>query len=105
MEKIKLYANLERTIARSAELEAQMGDITFDKLTVPARARLAAHRKSGDHKITQTQGDVDHFVNLEGTAAVAVEVGHHDPHSGEFVPGIHVLGRTVFEAGVSSGDD
>lgn len=105
MEKIRLYANLERTIAHSEELEAQIGDITFDRLTVPSRARLARHRKTGNHRITQTKGTVDHFVNLEGEAAMAVEVGHHNKRTGEFVPGIHVLGTTLFEAEVSGGND
>lgn len=105
MEKIRIFARAERTIARSDELEAQMGDITFERLTVPARARLAQHRETGDHKITQTQGSVDHFVNLEGEASLAVEIGHHQKNSGEFVPGIHVLGSTLFEAEVTSADD
>jgi hypothetical protein len=105
MEKIKIFSKAERVVAHLPELEEQMGDITFDKLTVPARARLAGHRKTGNHKITQTKGKVDHFVNLEGTAALAVEVGHHNIRDGEFVPGIHVLGTTVFEAEASSGND
>lgn len=103
MHNINLARNLERTIAHSDELESQMGDITFERLTVPARSRLAGHRESGQHKITQTQGSVDHFVNLEGPAAMAVEVGHH--RNGPFTPGIHVLGRTVFEAEVANDPD
>lgn len=102
MEKIRIFANAERTVAHLDELTAQIGDIAFEQLTVPARAKLARHRKSGDHKITQTQGRVDHFVNLEGPAALPVEVGHHNVRTGEFTPGIHVLGSTVFEAEVNN---
>src|SRR5687767_4652986 len=98
MHNIRLNANLEKSIAHSAELEAQMGDITFEQLTVKGRARLAAHKVTGQHKITQTQGSVDHFVNLEGPASLAIEVGHHNKRTGEFTRGIHVLGRTLFES-------
>lgn len=101
MHDIKLYPRLERVVAHLPELEEQMGDITFEKLTVRARERLAEHRKTGEHRITQTKGGVDHFVNLEGPAAMAVEVGHHNVRTGEFTPGIHVLGRTQFEAEVT----
>jgi hypothetical protein len=105
MHNIRLNSNLERTIARSEELEEQIGDITFEKLFQPASRRLASHRETGKHKITQTKGTVDHFVNLEGVAAMAVEVGHHNHRDGEFVPGIHVLGTTLFGAEVSHGGD
>lgn len=106
MHNIRINRNAERVIARSDEIEEQIGDITFERLTVPARTRLASHRETGDHRITQTKGAVDHFVNLEGEAALAVEVGHHQRGSGEFVPGIHVLGRTLFTAEVTGdGDD
>ena len=105
MHDIRLSPGLERVISHSDELDEQMGDITFDKLFQPATRRLSNHRETGQHKITQTKGRVDHFVSLEGVAAVAVEIGHHNTHGGEFVPGIHVLGTTVFEAEVSNGGD
>jgi len=101
MHDIKFRASLEKIVARLPELESQMGDIAFEKLTTPARARLVAHKKTGTHRITQTKGLVDHFVNLEGEAAISVELGHHNHRGGEFVPGIHVLGVTQFEAEVS----
>jgi hypothetical protein len=103
MQDIRIFPNAERIIAHSSEVEEQLGDITFEKITVPARTKLARHRKTGDHHITQTKGSVDHFVNLEGSAAMAVELGHHNIRNGEFVPGIHVLGSTVFEAEVTGG--
>lgn len=98
MEKIRLRANLERVIAHTEELEAQMGDITYG-ITIRARANLAKHRRSGEHKVTQTKGQVDHYVNLIGPAALSLEEGHfvkgfyHGPGRGEwkFVQGLHIL--------------
>lgn len=89
MEKIKLYVNLERTIAHTQEMEQILGDAAFE-ITLKARERLAPHHKSGDHKITQTKGRVDHFVNLTGRAALSVERGWHDKQ-GEFHPGLRIL--------------
>ncbi len=103
MHDIKLYARLEKTVVRLAEYEEQAGDIVFEKLTLPARERLAGHRKTGDHRITQTQGNVDHFVNLEGESAMAVEIGHHNVRTGEFTDGIHVLGKTAEAAETGEG--
>jgi hypothetical protein len=47
-----------------------------DEVKGVAEGRLAAHRKSGEHQVTITHGDVDSFVNLEGPAAMSVEFGH-----------------------------
>lgn len=41
-----------------------------------ATGRLAAHEKTGEHKITVTHGEVDSFVNLEGVHPESVEFGH-----------------------------
>jgi len=94
MEDIKLYARLERTIAHTDEVEAALGDHAYPIL-IRARANLARHTKTGEHKVTQTKGKVDHFVNLEGPAAMSVEEGHFvnigDYEVGEFVEGLHVL--------------
>jgi hypothetical protein len=75
MEKIRLQKSLERTIAHTDELESQLGDIAYG-ITVRARANLAAHRNTGEHKVTQTKGRVDHYVNLVGPAALSIEEGH-----------------------------
>lgn len=94
MEDIKLYKTMERTISHTDEVEAALGDHAYPIL-IRARALLDRHRKSGEHKITQTKGKVDHFVNLEGPAALSVEEGHFvnigDYAVGEFVEGLHVL--------------
>lgn len=89
MKRVKLFANLEREIARSNEVEGILGDHAFEIL-VRGRANLARHTKTGKHKITQTKGKVDHYVNLEGPAAVSVELGHFDRH-GNWVRGIGVF--------------
>jgi len=93
MENIKIYSNLERVLAHSVEMERILGDEAF-KLTLKARSRLAAHHKTGNHKITQNKGRVDHFVNLEGRAPLSVEKGWHDKQ-GEFHPGLHILRGSI----------
>lgn len=91
---MKVRLNSERSInrhaARTDEVEAVLGDIAFEILG-RARARLEQHRKTGTHKVTQTKGVVDHYINLEGPAAVAIENGHHDPRTGEWVEGLGIL--------------
>lgn len=89
MEKIDLYSRLESTVAHSDELEREMGDETF-KIFTKANANLARHRRTGNHRITQTKGKVDHFVNLEGDASLAVEEGWF-ADNGRWVEGLHVL--------------
>jgi hypothetical protein len=89
MEKIRLYKSLERTVAHSNEVEGILGDFTFEILG-RARANLARHHKQGTHKVIQDKGSVDHFVNLEGPAALAVENGWHKKDGG-FVRGLDIL--------------
>jgi hypothetical protein len=96
MENINIYATCERTIAHSPEVEQALGDEAF-KITVLARSKLASHFHDGDHRITQTKGKVDHFVNLEGPSALSVEEGHF---SGKglntvYVEGLHILRDSV----------
>lgn len=90
MENIKLSKDLERIIAHDEDLEGQLGDITFGVFT-KATAKFAPHRKTGEHRITQTKGRVDHFVNIVGPAAAAIELGHHDARTGKFIEGLHIL--------------
>lgn len=90
----RLYTNLERVIAHHQDTEAGLGDSAF-LVTQIARERLARHRKLEEHRITQTKGQVDHYVNLVGPAAVSVELGHHNHWDGSWVEGIHVLRDAV----------
>lgn len=94
----KLYANLERTIAHSDEVERILGDHAFDKLLI-ARARLARHKHLGEHRVTQTHGGVDFYINLEGPAAVSVEEGHHNHWDGSWVEGLHIVKGAIWNVG------
>lgn len=96
MEKINLYSKMERTLAHQDDVEAILGDEAF-KITLVARGKLAEHRKTGEHRITQTKGTVDHFVNLEGGNALSVEEGHFSNSHTEiiYVDGIHVLRDSI----------
>lgn len=99
MEKVKIFANLEKEIAHSVETESILGDEAFQILG-RARANLAKHKKTGEHRITQTKGKVDHFVNLEGPAALSVEEGHfvggqYKGDEPKFVDGLHILRDAV----------
>lgn len=90
MEDIVLYRRLERTIAHTDEVERALGDHAFSILA-KARSALAGHRKTGNHRVTQTKGNVDHFVNLEGDAPLSVEQGWHNARTGTFVRGLDIL--------------
>lgn len=95
MEKIRLYAGLERVIAHTDELESQLGDFAYS-ITLRARGNLARHHKTGAHRVTQTKGRVDHYVNLEGPSALSIEEGHfvggfYASGVPRFVDGLHIL--------------
>lgn len=95
MERVKLYTRLERVIANSEAVEGILGDETFEILN-KARANLARHKKTGSHKVTQTKGKVDHYVNLEGPAALSLEEGHfvkgaYESTEPTYVPGLNIL--------------
>lgn len=89
MENIRLNKSLEKVIAHGDEVERALGDIGFGVLQ-RARSNLAKHHKTGSHKITQTKGNVDHYINLEGEAALSVENGWHTS-DGLFVKGLDIV--------------
>ena len=66
------------------------------KTATRARALLAAHRKTGEHKIhyeghTSDQfGHIDHYVVMEGRAAASVEFGHFTKN-GRWVMGLYIM--------------
>lgn len=100
MEKVRLYKGLERIIAHSDEVEGILGDAAY-AITIRARSRLARHRRTGTHKIVQTKGRVDHYVNLEGPAAISIEEGHFlsgfyaNTESIRFIDGLHILRDSI----------
>lgn len=100
MERVRIYAGLERVVARSDDVDAMLGDEAFQILN-KARANLARHRRDGDHKVTQTKGRVDHYVNLEGPAALSIEEGHFVGGANEptYVPGLNILKNALGGAG------
>lgn len=93
MEKVRLFKGLERIIANGEEVEQILGDHTYGIL-LRARANLAAHREDGRHKITQTKGKVDHFVNIEGPAPLSVEEGYIT-RNGNIVKGLNILKEAI----------
>lgn len=60
-----------------------------------AEAILAAHRDTGDSRITVTRGTVDSFINLDDSrgdrAAAAIEYGRSGGRGGA-TQGVHALG-------------
>lgn len=111
----KLYTNLENIIAHSDEVDRILGDIAFDHF-LRAKERLARHHHGlgkamgesnlklsksakrnlgisdlSEHRVTQTKGKVDHYINLEGPAAMSVEEGHHNHWNGAWVEGLHII--------------
>lgn len=93
--KFTLYKSLERTVAHGDDTQ---GHLTKHArvLASAAQARLARHRKTGEHQITVAKGSVDHFVNLVGPAAMALEEGHFVDNgevdaSVTYVPGLRIL--------------
>ena len=97
MDQVDLYKNLEKTVSHTEDVEIALRKQTA-VLASAARARLARHRKTGDHHITTTKGSIDHFVNLEGAASMAVEEGWFTD-GGRFVDGLHVLGHLIGREG------
>jgi hypothetical protein len=89
MHKIRLFTHLERTVARGEECQAALYRQARVMQSV-AQARLSRHRKTGQHRIFLSKGRIDHFVNLAGPAAMAIEEGHHAP-DGTFVRGLRIL--------------
>lgn len=89
MNDVKLYKQLERVVARSQPTQDVLRRFTA-VIASSARARLARHRKQGTHTIALRKGAVDHFVNLEGEAALSIENGWH-AKNGTFVRGLDIL--------------
>lgn len=71
-----------------------------------AESVLEWHRYSGDSRIVVSTGDIDWFVSLDDErgypAAAAIEFGHTDSKTGEWVPGIGAL-QAAFPMGFGHG--
>lgn len=66
------------------------------RLAAVASAKLAAHRRTGDHHIdidrilNEKYGYLDRYVSLKGTAPMSVEFGHRN-HRGGYVQGLYIM--------------
>lgn len=89
MEKVKIYANLEKVVARTADVDAALRRQAA-VIASSAQAELSRHRKTGEHHIERTKGLVDHYVNLVGPAALSVEEGWLTDDL-TLVPGLHIM--------------
>lgn len=72
-----------------------------DEVAAAARALLAAHRETGDHRITTAMEDTDGLVFLEGRNPLSVEYGRggyvrasDGVHVGP-MEGLQILGRAA----------
>ena len=61
------------------------------RMSTKAHARLAPHHRTGQHTIWTYSGKVDRYVALVGPAATAIESGHINKRTGEYVPGLAIL--------------
>ena len=75
-----------------------------DVIAVKAKALLAEHRRTGDHKIRTLMEDTDGLVILEGRSPLSVEFGRQEyirsgPDGQQVyvgpMMGLHILGRAA----------
>lgn len=66
---------MSRHIAHMDGVHDAVGDAAR-QVARSAQGRLAIHRKTGQAKVTLTEGDVDWFVNLDDPNAMSIEFGH-----------------------------
>jgi Family of unknown function (DUF5403) len=88
--------SLNKMIARLDVVQLAL-EVERGKVYVKAQALFAEHHKTGEHEITMSDGKVDKYVNLEGPAALSIEVGHFNGYKGrrKYVEGLHVLTRAL----------
>jgi hypothetical protein len=86
---------MNKIIAPQSEVQAEVRKQAH-RLGRIAEARLAAHRKTGDHKIviekrtSMKYGFLDYLISLEGSAPLSVEFGHRN-HRGGYVQGLYIM--------------
>lgn len=96
MADVYIYKRCDDLVAHLTGVRAELKATAYAGAK-KARQELAAHRDSGDAKITATKGNqLDWFVNLDDQAgeraAYAIEFGH-TTKSGKAVQGIHALAK------------
>jgi hypothetical protein len=87
--------DMSKHLAKDDKVQAHL-KAHANKITARARGLLAAHRKSGEHKVfyeghtSDQYGHIDHYVVMEGRGAAAVEFGHFTKN-GKWVMGLYIL--------------
>ncbi|MBO0830327.1 MAG: DUF5403 family protein [Streptosporangiales bacterium] len=66
-----------------------------DQIATQARALLAPHRRTGDHRIEVTAGRVDALVSLVGDAALSVEFGRGASSRSGAMQGLYIISRAA----------
>ena len=95
--------NVAAIVARHPDVKKTVND-KAQELAGRARSLLAAHRVTGETKITVTRGRVDSFVSMVGEGALSIEWGHGEySYKGREVgasQGLYIITRA---AGLSRG--
>lgn len=92
--------DMSKELAQDGEVQQALRSHAH-KIMHVAEVLLAIHRKTGSHSIkyeghtsTVAFGHIDHYVVMEGPAAVSVEFGHRTKN-GEWVQGLYVMTRAM----------
>lgn len=86
---------MNKIISPLDEVQDAVEDLA-NRLAAVARARLAGHRRTGDHHITVDRirnvkyGYLDRYVSMKGSAPLSVEFGHRN-HRGGYVHGLYIM--------------
>jgi hypothetical protein len=86
---------MNKIIAPQPEVQSEVRK-QANRLAKIAEGRLAAHRRTGDHKIVTEKrvsmkyGFLDYLISMEGSAPMSVEFGHRN-HRGGYVQGLYIM--------------
>lgn len=86
---------MNKIIAPQPEVQAEVRK-QANRLGKIASGLLAAHRRTGDHKIvvekrtSMKYGFLDYLISMEGSAPMSVEFGHRN-HRGGYVHGLYIM--------------
>lgn len=87
---------MNKIIAPLPEVQAEVRSAA-NSLGRRANARLAPHRRTGDHHIVVERvqnakyGFLDYYVSLVGSAPISVEFGHRNNRGGGWVQGLYIM--------------
>lgn len=82
----------ERELASLPGVKAAREELA-GKIAAKAQTAFAVHDRPGGHKIGVKHSGLNSLVYLEGPAPGALEYGHFTRGGGNWVEGIHVLGK------------